>query len=186
MSSTPTHNSELRNRWKKIDRSRAVGGIRRRLARLFPSPTQLKYLSNYLSRKEVRTLRIASTVIVLSFILMGVQFTRDFVVRTPEDGGEYTEALVGSPKFVNPILAQTNDTDLDLVTLIFTGLMKPGDGGTMTPDVAEKVDVSEDQKEYTFTLRQDVFFHDGQQLTAEDVQFTFQSILDPAFRSPLR
>lgn len=181
-----THNSELRSRWKKVDRSRAVGGIRRRFTQLFPSPTQLKYLSNYLSRKEVRALRIAGTVIVLSLILMGVQFTRDFVVRIPDDGGEYTEALVGSPKFVNPILAQTNDTDLDLVTLIFTGLMKPGEGGTMAPDVAEKVDISEDQKEYTFTLRQDVFFHNGQQLTADDVQFTYQSILDPAFRSPLR
>lgn len=146
----------------------------------------MKYLKNYLTRTERLVLRIATMFIVLSLIVFGVQFTRDFVVAVPENGGIYVEALVGSPRFVNPILSQTNDTDRDLTALIFSGLVRPGKDGKMIPDIAESFEISEDQKTYTFHLRRDVTFHDGAQLTANDVQLTFQNILDPAFRSPLR
>lgn len=158
-------------------------------ARLFPfvpSKEQIKYLSNYLTQRERRIVRIATTFIALSLIVLGVQFTRDFVVATPKPGGTYVEALVGSPRFVNPILSQTNDTDRDLTALLFSGLVRPGKDGKMEPDIAESFEISEDQKTYTFHLRRDVTFHHGAQLTANDVQFTFQNILDPAFRSPLR
>jgi len=43
-----------------------------------------------------------------------------------------------------------------------------------------------DERNYEFTLRQGVSFHNGQPLTAADVKYTFESILDPATRSPKR
>jgi peptide/nickel transport system substrate-binding protein len=48
------------------------------------------------------------------------------------------------------------------------------------PDLATKWDVSPDGLTWTFTLRDDVKWHDGQPFSADDVKFTFDQILDPA------
>jgi peptide/nickel transport system substrate-binding protein len=55
----------------------------------------------------------------------------------------------------------------------------PRDGQTIIPDLAYKWHISEDGQTYTFFLRQGVRFHDGAELTAEDVQATFQRIIWP-------
>lgn len=52
---------------------------------------------------------------------------------------------------------------------IFEGLVKPNSNGELIPAVAEKVDVIDGGKTYTFTLREGVKFHDGTPVTAEDV-----------------
>jgi peptide/nickel transport system substrate-binding protein len=46
----------------------------------------------------------------------------------------------------------------------------------VTPDIAAAWEVSSDARVYTFTLRQDVTFHDGEPLTAEDVHFTYNLV----------
>ncbi len=48
-----------------------------------------------------------------------------------------------------------------------------------TPDVATKWDISQDGKTYTFTLRQGVKFHNGRELTSDDVKYTYERILNP-------
>jgi peptide/nickel transport system substrate-binding protein len=56
----------------------------------------------------------------------------------------------------------------------------PRDGGkTIIPDLAHSWDIAEDGKTYTFMLRKDVQFHDGAELTAEDVKATFDRIVKP-------
>src|ERR1700745_2660508 len=56
----------------------------------------------------------------------------------------------------------------------------PRDGGkTIIPDLAHSWQIAKDGKTYTFLLRDDVQFHDGAQLTAEDVKATFDRILKP-------
>lgn len=57
--------------------------------------------------------------------------------------------------------------------LIFDSLLERGEGGYI-PWLAKKWVISEDGKEYIFTLRDNVKWHDGQSLTAEDVEFSFQ------------
>ena len=54
------------------------------------------------------------------------------------------------------------------------------------PRLAEKWEISKDQKVYTFHLRKDAVFHDGQPVTSSDVKFSFDAIFDPAYRSPLQ
>ena len=54
------------------------------------------------------------------------------------------------------------------------------------PGLAEKWDVSEDGLIWTFYLRKGVKFHDGSELTAEDVKWTFDTIKDPNVGSPFR
>jgi ABC-type transport system substrate-binding protein len=56
----------------------------------------------------------------------------------------------------------------------------PRDGGkTIIPDLAHSWEIAEDGKTYTFFLRKDVQFHDGAELTAEDVKATFDRIAKP-------
>jgi peptide/nickel transport system substrate-binding protein len=52
------------------------------------------------------------------------------------------------------------------------------------PMVAESIDVSDDGLVYTFPLRQDVLWHDGESVTAEDVRFTYDLHMTPETGSP--
>jgi ABC-type transport system substrate-binding protein len=52
------------------------------------------------------------------------------------------------------------------------------------PGLASKWSVSPDGLVYTFTLRQGVKFHNGRELTAEDVAYTYQRLLDPKTKYP--
>jgi peptide/nickel transport system substrate-binding protein len=92
----------------------------------------------------------------------------------------YTEAVVGQPEQVNPLLADSK-LDRDLASLVFSGLTRVDDYGQPVPDLATGWTVSRDGLTYTFTLRDDVTWHDGQPFTAEDVAFTMALLRDPDF-----
>lgn len=104
----------------------------------------------------------------------------------PAYGGTYSEALVGEPQFINPILLGINDTDKDIAALVYSGLMKYDESGNVVPDLAERYEISQDGKEYTFFLRDDAQWHDGEKVTADDALFTFSAILNPDYGSPQR
>ena len=103
----------------------------------------------------------------------------------PVIGGTITEGIIGSPRLANPILATTR-ADKDVSSLIYAGVMRYDDGGKLIPHLAEEVTLSEDRTTYTIKLRKDIRFHDGSQLTAEDVIFTYESIKKSETKSPLR
>ncbi len=63
--------------------------------------------------------------------------------------------------------------DMYLINQMYEQLVFVEDDGTVTPSLAEKWTVSEDGKTYTFTLRQDVKFHNGENMKASDVAFSF-------------
>ncbi|WP_373084055.1 ABC transporter substrate-binding protein [Sneathiella sp.] len=58
--------------------------------------------------------------------------------------------------------------------------------GHLTPQIAKSYEESEDGLTYTFKIRDDVFFHNGAKLTAEDVKFSIERILDPKVKSTRR
>ncbi len=105
------------------------------------------------------------------------------MVNVPLQGGSITEGIVGTPRFVNPVLA-FSDADNDLVSLIYSGLMRKNTDGTLTPDLASKYETSKDGLTYTFTLRDKIYFHDNKAVTADDVVFTIDKIKDPVIKSP--
>ena len=106
-------------------------------------------------------------------------------VSVPASEGTIAEGIVGTPRFVNPVLAATR-ADRDLSALVYSGLARLGEDGTVVPDIAESITVSADGLVYNVILRPDVFFHDGTSLTSEDVAFTISRIQDPQIGSPLR
>lgn len=104
--------------------------------------------------------------------------------NVPAEGGEYTEAIVGEVKYLNPLIAQ-NDAEKSISKLLFSGLVQIGDKNTIMADLAESWEISEDGKTYTFRLRKDSMFADGGKLTATDIAYTVSSIQTPELRSPL-
>ncbi|MBI2610164.1 hypothetical protein HYW53_03225 [Candidatus Giovannonibacteria bacterium] len=108
-----------------------------------------------------------------------------FSFLAPAKGGTLHEGIIGNPHFVNPLLA-ISDTDRDLVSLVFSGLMRPDGQGNLIPDLAERYEVSEDRLSYTFYLKNDAFFHDQKELKADDIVFTVALAKNPNLKSPLR
>ncbi|MGB8816093.1 MAG: ABC transporter substrate-binding protein [Minisyncoccia bacterium] len=108
-----------------------------------------------------------------------------FIVQVPVQGGTLIEGLVGAPRFINPLLA-TADTDKDISYLIYSGLMKPTTNGGVIPDLAKSYKISKDETEYTFTLKDNLYFQDGVKLTTDDILFTIEKSQDPNLKSPKR
>mgnify|MGYP001613485319 CR=1 FL=1 len=104
----------------------------------------------------------------------------------PDSGGSYSEAVVGEPHYLNPLLASSNEADRDLTTLIFSGLVKHNEQGEIVPDLAESYKVSNDGKTYEFILKPNLLWPDGEPFTSDDVVFTVNLIKDPKYQSPLK
>lgn len=153
--------------------------------RRVPSLKQLKHLPRFLSPKEKTFIRVAIGVIAIALVAVGVKFAGDHVVTVPAPGGDYVEAAVGAPRYVNPLLASGGDADLDLMKLVFSGLMRTNAAGELEPDLAASYEVSEDGKTYTFVLKEGITWHDGAPFTAKDVAATVGYVKDPAWKSPL-
>ncbi len=150
----------------------------------FPNLKQLKYLPYLLSKEEKRNIFF---LLILLIISSGIFFLRIYLKLPllPAPGGEYKEGILGQPKVINPLFSSLNNPDSDLTKLIFSSLVK-WQNGKIIPDLAEKWKKDKEKKVYTFYLKKNVFFHDGKELTAEDVIFTIEAIQDKKINSPLR
>lgn len=98
----------------------------------------------------------------------------------PPVDGRLVYGSIAEPRVLNPILA-VDGASLDIVRLVFNGLLRLNDRLEYEPDLARDYVVSKDGLVWTFRLRDDVTWHDGAPCTAEDVVFTFESILHPGY-----
>lgn len=124
-------------------------------------------------------LLIASTIFLLG------KLNSSFLVEVPAPGGGITEGVIGTPRFINPLLA-ISAADRDLTQIVYSGLMKATPDGTLIPDLAEGYVISDDGMTYTFTLRDNVRFHDGSAVTADDVLYTIGLAQNSSVKSPKR
>ncbi len=156
------------------------------------TPRPLRRLSNKLlglietkRPSDKLVLRVLFFVVLFSGVWALISFNTSVSDQTPVSGGTLREGLVGTPRFVNPALAITR-VDQDVSALLYSGVMRIGTDGALTPDIAESVTASEDGLTYNIIIRKDVTFHDGTPLTARDVMFTYELIQNPDLKSPLK
>jgi peptide/nickel transport system substrate-binding protein len=94
------------------------------------------------------------------------------ILPQPEQGGVYTEGLVGSLGRLNPLLDWNNTADRSVNRLLFTGLVRFDEQGLPKADLAEAWGVAQDGTVYNFSIRQNAVWHDGTPVTSDDVLFT--------------
>ncbi len=150
-----------------------------------PSWHQYRQLPKFMSRLEKAQFLLAIIIFLGAFTALAYRFYLKQSVENPKFGGSYTEGMVGAPFYVNPILA-TSDSDRDLTRLIYSGLMKTDGNGALQPDLASGYTVDASQRQYTFELRPNLKWHDGEAVTVEDIVFTFESIKKADYKSPYR
>ncbi len=153
--------------------------------RRFAFLQQLESLLPTFSPFERLTLYILSFILAASAFGMLALINYEVTNPIPTQGGSLTEGVVGTSRFANPLLA-ASDTDKDVSALVYSGLMRSLPDGSLTPDIAEGVEVSEDGITYLFTLRSDATFHDGTPVTSADIVFTVTAAQHPDIKSVKR
>lgn len=95
----------------------------------------------------------------------------------PNTGGTFITAITDDPVSLNGIYAN-DGASVAVLSFVFNPLTLGGEnwGTEITGDLAESWNVSDDGLTWTFNLHQGVLWHDGEELTAEDVVYTFQTI----------
>lgn len=152
----------------------------------FPSKKQWKKFFSVLSKRE----KIIFFSFVLLFLASTVFLSANFYIKntvvSPALGGSYTEGIIGQPRIINPLYLSTQDADRDIVEVIFSGLMKYDENGQITKDLIQDYSIKEQGKIYEITLKENLLWHDGKPITADDVIFTINLIQNPEYQSPLR
>ncbi len=122
--------------------------------------------------------------ILIAGLLFGQMPGAEVTAPQPVRGGIYVEADVGTPVRLNPVLDSYNQIDRDLDRLIYSGLIRFDSRGLPKADLAASWAVSADGKTYTFAIRPDAIWHDGQPVSSDDVIYTFSKLQDPDYPGP--
>lgn len=144
---------------------------------------KLRLLPKVLSNKE-RYL-ILTFLFVVTGSLASIPFTTfyHYTKAVPDYGGSFSEGIIGEPHYINPLLSQNNDVDRDLVSLIYSGLMKYNEDGKLVPDLAKSYEISDDGLNYTIYLKDGAEWQDGTPITSDDVVFTIETAQNPDYGS---
>ncbi|MCH6567772.1 MAG: ABC transporter substrate-binding protein [Nitrospinae bacterium] len=110
-----------------------------------------------------------------------VACSRSPIERKP---GTIIVGVQANPTILDPRLA-IDVASLHVIQLVYNRLMKKDPIGKLVCDLCTHWE-RPDPKSYRFHLHRGVRFHDGSELTAEDVVYTFLSVMDPALQSPRR
>ena len=93
--------------------------------------------------------------------------------------GSITWALEADPANLIPF-GGVSSANMWGKELMYDSLLEWDRDLQIQPALAESYEVNEDATSYTFTLRQGVLFHNGQEMTANDVKYSFETALNPA------
>ena len=96
----------------------------------------------------------------------------------PRRGGTLQIATIGEPRGFDPATAADGVSDI-IVHLVFDGLVDYDEKSQIVPVLAQRWEVANGGKTYRFFLREGVRFHDGEELTADDVKRSVERALHP-------
>jgi peptide/nickel transport system substrate-binding protein len=102
---------------------------------------------------------------------------------TGEAGESKGPIIVGSnsaPRTLNPLYFPSRQDSI-VTNLIFDNFVQPDKEGRIVGRLVESYDISEDGRTYTFKLREDVTWHDGEKFDADDVVATFEMLAHPDY-----
>ena len=130
-------------------------------------------------RRKLMQLMGAAGVAPLAMSAMGAPIV---AAQEGGSGGEIVIGLDQEPPTLDPH-ASPSAVTFQITSSVTESLLYLDADRQIQPWLAEKWEVSEDGKSYTFTLRQDVTFHDGEPFNAETVKWNFDQIVAPDFQA---
>ncbi|ADC49208.1 AppA, periplasmic binding component [Alkalihalophilus pseudofirmus OF4] len=102
----------------------------------------------------------------------------------PQQGGSIVLSTSGEPVTFNPLYIQDTASS-DVADMIHAQLIEADPELNLTPSLATELpEISEDGLEHTYTIHEGVLFHDGEELTAEDVKFTYDIFIHEDYTGP--
>ena len=136
-------------------------------------------------RSEIFALIVLVIIALVSFLGIIAEINKKYGAEFPTYGGTVREGVIGNPRFMNPILAQS-DADRDIVSLVYTGLFRYDRSGSLMPVLIENLVISPDGLEYAVKLKEKLFWQDGKKITVDDIIFTIGLAKNPLVGSPRR
>lgn len=128
---------------------------------------------------KVRGLRLQSTPPYVNFASLGKVETAAGVLERRSPGGLLHVAIAGLVRTLDPALTGTIE-ESDVFPNVFETLTRGVGGSKIVPWLAAEVRSEEGGRRYRFRLRDDVRFHDGRRLTARDVRYSLERLLQSA------
>jgi len=117
------------------------------------------------------------TCVALAVLLLAI-----FPAACRRQSNVFVIALSDNVKTIDPIGSPTVDAASERVrVLMFNSLVKKDEKFDYVPELASKVDRSEDGLAFTFSLRDGVTFHDGRPFTSADAKYTLDTLLASTF-----
>ncbi|GAB4333132.1 MAG: peptide-binding protein [Calditrichia bacterium] len=101
----------------------------------------------------------------------------------PTKGGTIIIGVTGDIDTFNPLFSRSA-LGLEVLHLTLLGLADLDEHGNFVPELAEKWEVSQDNLELTYYLRKNMKWSDGVPISAYDVEFTYQILMNPELGSP--
>lgn len=132
--------------------------------------------------------------LIFLLLVSSAGLLRLFYLRTteliPAPGGTYIEGSVGELLPLNPWFIVRNDVNRDIVSLVFSGLLRYNPHTRKIEDDLATLESSRDARVFTVRLKPDLFWHDSTEsnphpVTADDILFTFQTAQDGQFPNAL-
>lgn len=119
------------------------------------------------------------TAIVLSVITIFQwhQFFLDNAESVPDKGGIYTEATVGTVVNLNPLAENNSFFDRDIQQLVFAGLLRYNPVTQSFEDDLATLNIVDPGEEFELTLKEDVYFSNGDPVDISDIIFTYETLL---------
>lgn len=149
----------------------------------FYKKKELQTALSSFSKKQILVFLIVLFIAGFTCLSILLEINNKLSINVPTSGGTIDEGIIGMPTLVNPVLA-ISDADKDLTSIVYSGLIRKNPEGEFINELALSYEVSSDNLTYTFTLKDNATFHNGDKVTTDDVIFTIEKIKNPAIKSP--
>lgn len=142
-----------------------------------------------IGKQHVRNVRLTTTFLILICLALSscskktvesVDYDKSYPIK---EGGELINAMTGEPSGLIFMVAGES-ASAAIASNIFNSLLKYNANLDLEGELAERWQISEDQKTITFKLKSDLKWADGKPLTSDDILFTWQLVTDKNTRSP--
>jgi peptide/nickel transport system substrate-binding protein/oligopeptide transport system substrate-binding protein len=134
--------------------------------------------------RRILTTTVAVSALALMLAMTATNAQAEQLDPNAKPGGEIVITYKDDVATLDPAIGY-DWQNWSMIKSLFDGLMDYEAGTTtLRPDLAESYEISPDGQTFTFKLRKGVKFHNGREMTAEDVKYSIDRVVNPTTQSP--